>query len=149
MGREVRKVPRGWQHPKDHRGHWVPLYGRDYAEAAAEWEADCAKWRDGWRPDYAREETRALPNTALAYALWGGDRPTPGTHMPDCSDCTHLQMYENTTEGTPISPVMETPEQLARWLVDNSASAFGENTATYDQWLLVCRGFWVDGNLDA
>ena len=38
---------------------------------------------------------------------------------------THYQMYETCTEGTPISPVMETPENLARWLADNGASAFG------------------------
>lgn len=48
-------------------------------------------------------------------------------------------MYENTSEGTPISPVFETPEALARWLADNNASAFGGMGATYEQWLATCR----------
>ena len=62
--------------------------------------------------------------------------------MPDWpeSERTHLQMYESTSEGTPISPVMETPEQLARWLADTGASAFAGMTATYEQWLAVARG---------
>ena len=42
------------------------------------------------------------------------------------------------SEGTPISPVLESPEALARWLADNNASAFGYQTATYEQWLATC-----------
>ena len=37
---------------------------------------------------------------------------------------------------------MDTPENLARWLADNNASAFAGETATYDQWLsTINRGF--------
>jgi hypothetical protein len=55
---------------------------------------------------------------------------------------THWQMYEDTSEGTPISPVMESPEALARWLVDNGASAFADQTASYEAWLAtIRRGF--------
>jgi len=49
-------------------------------------------------------------------------------------------MYETTSEGSPISPPMESPEALARWLVDNRASAFGNETATYEDWLDMIRG---------
>ena len=42
-------------------------------------------------------------------------------------------IYETCSEGSPISPAFETPEELARWLTDNS---FGSMTATYEQWLL-------------
>ena len=52
-------------------------------------------------------------------------------------------MYEDTTEGTPISPAFATPEELARWLADTGASAFGDSTATYEQWLHVCKGGWA------
>ena len=45
------------------------------------------------------------------------------------------QMWEDTSEGSPISPVFKTPENLARWLADNGASAMGSQTATYEQWL--------------
>ena len=45
------------------------------------------------------------------------------------------QMWENVSEGSPISPVFKTPEELAKWLVDNSASSMGSQTATYEQWM--------------
>jgi len=44
-------------------------------------------------------------------------------------------MWETTSEGSPISPVFESPEKLARWLADTGASAFGSQTATYEEWL--------------
>jgi len=53
------------------------------------------------------------------------------------------QMWETTSEGSPISPVMESPEILAEWLVDNNASSFGRNTATYEQWLATIKAGWV------
>lgn len=58
---------------------------------------------------------------------WCGPRPVPEDYMPDWQEeeRTHLQMYESTTEGTPISPIMATKEELARWLADTNASAFG------------------------
>lgn len=53
------------------------------------------------------------------------------------------QMWETTSEGSPISPVLATPEALARWLTDNGASSFGRDTATYDQWLGMIRAGWA------
>lgn len=139
MGREVRRVPPDWEHPRDERGIPIPL--RDgYDRAVARWEADCAAWCAGKRPRYASDKARAMPNTALAFALYDGDRPTPGTYMPDwpAEERTHWQMYEDTTEGTPISPVMAGPEMLARWLADNNASWFGYEPAGFEVWLRIC-----------
>lgn len=53
---------------------------------------------------------------------------------------THWQMYETVTEGTPISPVCDSPESLARWLADNKAPlAF--QTTTYENWLkMILKG---------
>lgn len=74
-------------------------------------------------------------------------RPDPNVYTPNWSEgeCTHLQMYETTSEGTPISPVMETPEELAQWLVDNEDSAFGEETASYEAWLATIQRGWSSG----
>jgi hypothetical protein len=55
-------------------------------------------------------------------------------------EATHYMMYEDTTEGTPISPAFATPEELARWLTDNGASAFAGRPASYEAWLRVCLG---------
>lgn len=50
------------------------------------------------------------------------------------------QMWETTSEGSPISPVCESPEALARWLVDNNGSAFGSQGASYEEWLAMIQG---------
>lgn len=50
------------------------------------------------------------------------------------------QLWETTSEGSPISPPKKTPEALARWLADNGASSFGSQTESYDTWLKFVRG---------
>ena len=44
------------------------------------------------------------------------------------------QLWENTSEGSPMSPVFETKEQLALWC-EHNATIFGSHTMTYKEWL--------------
>jgi hypothetical protein len=141
-------VPRGWEHPRDDRGRYVPLYDRDYATEAAEWDEEHAMWQKGQRRTYCGVHTwEPIPQEykGTRYTDYAGRRPDPDEYLPQWprEECTHLQMYENTSEGTPISPVCETPEELARWLVDNEASSFGQRKATYEQWLAVAQNGWA------
>lgn len=131
MGREVRRVPESWQHPKEDnyrtgKKEYKPLH-EGYADAAKNFLEMLAK--DGLQD-------------ALEYY---GRAPDKNDYMPDWPEAerTHFQMYETCSEGTPISPVMESPEALAHWLADNKASSFGSMTATYEQWLPVCQGGWA------
>lgn len=55
------------------------------------------------------------------------------------------QMWEDCSEGSPISPVLETPEELAQWLADTGASAFGGQTATYKEWLATIEAGYALG----
>jgi hypothetical protein len=61
-----------------------------------------------------------------------------------------FQMWETCSEGSPMSPVFKTPEELAKWLFDNSASSFGSQTASYDEWLtmITTSGYDVSAVLD-
>ncbi len=146
MGREVRRVPADWQHPKHWTGglrgpeeRYKPLYpGDQYKPRVDEWDDECAKWKAGWRPDHCTD-------SVMTYEQFAGQRPHKDDYMPNWHPNlrTHLMMYEDTSEGTPISPAFETPEELARWLADNGASAFGSDTATYEAWLRVARGGWA------
>jgi hypothetical protein len=47
----------------------------------------------------------------------------------------YYQLWETTSEGSPISPPCKTPEELAQWLTDNNASSFGHHTESYETWL--------------
>lgn len=141
MGREVRRVPKDWKHPKDARGRHVPLLGGSFKADAEEWDKGNGLWQQGAHP-----HQRKYPDTAdMAFEDWEGARPDARDYMPDWPDSerTHYQMYEDTSEGTPLSPVMGSPEELARWLVDNKASAFAGQTASYEAWLRVAKGEWA------
>jgi len=50
------------------------------------------------------------------------------------------QIWETTTEGSPITPAFATPEECARWAADNGASTFGYQTASYETWLRFITG---------
>ena len=121
MGREVRMVPGDWQHPKDSNGHFIPMH----TEFPYNQEEVKEGLEDGWLED-------SPPH-------YGCDI------MPEWpeSEKTHLMMYETCTEGTPLSPPMGTAEKLARYLADDGASAFGEATATYEQWLAMAKQGWA------
>lgn len=149
MGREVRMVPKGWQHPKNSNGKFIPLLKGSFAQADADWNEGYAAWQRGEVESYAEGGPKWKPKTGSAlecasYTEWTGARPSPDDYMPDFPEgtATMLMMYENTSEGTPISPAFETPEELAHWLTDNGASAFADMTATYEQWLSACKRGW-------
>jgi hypothetical protein len=116
MSREVRRVPMDWQHPMEWRPRWDRITGgspmtlvprpllEDYPDALADWQRNPDDW-DGHEPDRADYMPEFAEGTATGWC-----------------------MYETTSEGTPISPVFETPEEL------------GSMTATYEQWLRIIQG---------
>lgn len=55
------------------------------------------------------------------FEEWDGEKRLPEDYRPDWpkEEITHFQMYEDVTEGTPVSPVFATREELARWLANN------------------------------
>jgi len=144
MGREIRRVPGNWEHPKDENGH-KPLFGGCFADHTTEWDVSNANWQQGLCRSYAKDgpewESISVKYKGMPYAEYAGPRPDPDRYMPQWSEeeKTHLQMYECTTEGTPISPVCATIEELARWLTDNNASAFAGMPASYEAWFNMCK----------
>jgi len=128
MSREVRRVPADWQHPRDETNvRYKALYpGEEYPNRAAEFMAK------------ANSE-------GLQEAIEWFGCPDKEDYMPNwpAEQRTHFMMYEDTSEGTPISPAFATPEELARWLADTGASSFGSSTASYEAWLRVANGGWA------
>lgn len=148
MGREVRKVAEGWEHPKDNCGEYIPLYEGPFSKYLAQWVEEQHHWDAGEVLDYSKWpkervfKLKDLIHHGYSYEEYAGKCPCKDEYMPEWSadEASMLMMYETCTEGTPISPAFKTPEELALWLVDNNASAFGDLTASYDQWLRVCQG---------
>ena len=75
------------------------------------------------------------PEHEEAYENWECEEPPTGEGY---------QLWETTTEGSPISPVFKTLKELCAWAEDG-ATVFGENKATKEEWLemlddgLVCH----------
>ncbi len=119
MGREIRMVPPNWQHPplaREHdtygHGGYQPMFDETFAEAAAEWKAEFAKWEAGERPDYCSDESKGLE-----FWEYHGAPPIRDYYRTyDKADATWLQVYETVSEGTPVSPPFATPEELIDYL---------------------------------
>ena len=146
MGREVRMVPKDWQHPKDENGNFIPLLGGDYRAHADEWCEQLRWWIDGDtdKIKYFAECHAENPiDTIWRFVEFAGPPPQQKDYMTLWLNAAadHYMMYEDTSEGTPISPAMPTPEALADWLYENGANAFAGETASREAWLsMIHRG---------
>ena len=142
MGREVRRVPADWVHPRHRhsaRGdEFIPL--RDYYNTAVkDWDEGKAEW-DAGEHSWQKSD---LYDSCDTFEDYQGERPRRSEFMPDWPDeeRTHFMMYEDTSEGTPKSPAFETKEELARWLTDSGVSSFGmDSPASYEWWLKCIEG---------
>lgn len=119
MSREVKRVPMdfNWPQNKVWYGYLISTCHDDVGQGCD----DCR--------EYAR--LKGLELTSYDCPIFEIKDPPKGKGW---------QMWETTSEGSPISPVFETTEELARWLADTDASAFGGQTATYEQWLGMIQG---------
>ena len=143
MGREIRRVPANWQHPRNDNGRYIPLFdGCDIAVLQKEWDVAAEKWAQGLRLNAGQWIPIESYIRPMDFEDWDGSRPDESDYMPNWSpeEATHYMMYEDTTEGTPISPAFATPEEVARYCADNYISAFGGQTASYEAWLKVANG---------
>lgn len=146
MGRAIRKVPKDWEHPKKN-GRYIPKHTSkiSFLEMLEKWLEKAKAWEKGEHPDQQLGEIAhsvgAISGGSSFCHYWEWDEhvPDPDYYMPYWADeeRTHYQMYETTTEGTPITPVLSTQEEVARWCADNEASVFAKDLATYEQWLWI------------
>ena len=115
MGREVRRVPANWDHPKVMRRNgsrgYQSMYDRTYQEALDEWLKEFDEIRatgsneyyadlGDWLEDYT-------PPEKSYYRPWSDD------------EATWFQVWETVSEGTPVSPPFETKKELIDYLAEN------------------------------
>lgn len=145
MGREIRRVPADWEHPRAERGgRYRPLCdGRNYHRDCAEWIRDFTAWEAGTHPYLTGEGLPGeKPRTTKAGCRywWDYDSGPPLAEeymlvdVPE-SLCTHYQLYETTTEGTPHhdSPVFESMDELLDWAAEH-ATTFAHARASRERW---------------
>jgi hypothetical protein len=125
MGREIRRVPANWQHPKGTMPYgydYLPMHDRNYDDALAEWNRNNELWIAGTHPSLVEGRT-TLAETPT-FADWDGEAPDPAYYRPYKDDeCTHFQMYQTVSEGSPVTPVFATLQELEDYLVETGEMA--------------------------
>ena len=120
MGREIRRVPADWEHPKDVRGHYQPMFDRTHQQAVSEWDDDCYAFIHD-----PEEQAKAKQAGCASCADWHGDRPDDDDYYrPEWPEGTAIayQVYETVSEGTPTSPVFNSKVNLRAWLIGQGHS---------------------------
>lgn len=110
MGYEIRKVPPNWEHPigQDRYDLGGPqrMYDQNYTVAVDEWLAGLDAVRNDFEKLSEFFEDNQLPNKEY-YRPWKDE------------EATWFQVWENVSEGTPITPPFETKEELIDYLVNH------------------------------
>jgi len=125
MGREIRRVPAGWEHPKEsklnYRTHqmeerYCPMYDEAFICAARQWMDAAIAWDNGSDPDTAEHKAEHP-----FYWQWDSNPPDPERYRPDWPEesLTHYQVYETVSEGTPVTPPFATEAELVDYLVQH------------------------------
>lgn len=124
MGREIRRVPHDWEHPRNEQGHFSALYDNDIESARQEWADGFLLWVKKEHP-YQSGERKA---TCKYYWEYFGDPPDEERYRKRAwtvEQATHYQMYENVSEGSPVSPIFASLDELESWLVGEGYSPEG------------------------
>jgi hypothetical protein len=148
MGRELRRVPLDYEHPTDREGRDLhPMFDEVYSDVLAEYEREKALWEKGEHEDQ-REGGLAVSGarrTATGtWEDWAGDPPDPAYYRQESWEGRELgiQLWENTTEGTPLSPVFADTDvglrALAAWAAEN-ATTFADFRASAEGWYEMLR----------
>ena len=97
MSREIRPVALDWEHPRDGN--------RTYSDGSPRYIGL-----------FSREDMRL-------HLEGDADDVDPADYMPEIPEGTPYgwQMYETVSEGSPISPIFRTKEELADWLASPAA----------------------------
>jgi len=74
----------------------------------------CIQWDSGWRPSYFKGQDGY--EFYWDYSTMPPEKSSYIPHSDAPKDC--WQLYEDVTEGTPVSPVFDTREELCEWIKD-------------------------------
>ena len=115
MGREVRRVPPHWEHPRDDDGRFIPMLDETFEEAAQEWYANLVKWQAGKHKD----QVSPYYESAVDHPwFWTWEEPPkPDYYRPAFTEePTWFQAYQTVSEGTPVTPPFATRGELVDYL---------------------------------
>lgn len=132
MGREIKRVPIGFSIPLE-KTWWGYLLPPIWCQAC-DGKGTSPKIICGFKQ---HDDTWHTFESYDCPVCGGDGKVCPRVEVPEGPG---YQLWETVSEGSPLSPSFETPEELARWLADNNASSGGRTTETYEVWLAWIKG---------
>ena len=101
-------MPKGYEHPKDNcTGRYIPQYEGFFLEELDKYIALYEEWKKkGADKSTFEDEVGYAPRLDLYIDVSEDDR-------------SWVQLYENVSEGTPITPPFKTEKELVDYLVEN------------------------------
>lgn len=126
MGREIRRVPPDWKHPirecphypkctqpyKNNGRCFQPLHDQSFVSAAAEWKKEYSDWENGKHPSKSDFQN-------CEFWEYHGDPPDRAYYRDRDwteEEASCFQLYSTVSEGTPMSPVCATKDELFKYL---------------------------------
>lgn len=122
MGREIRRVRDNWEHPREgeqYRPLLEDYHGMlEYIDKALHTFMDRVRMLNKKGQVKVYDEIFTNIQDLYDYEVSDGefDIPNPDDYMPNGD---WYQLFENVSEGTPLSPPFKTKGELIEWLSNN------------------------------
>lgn len=112
MGREIRRVPPNWEHPKNDQGYFIPLHDRDFNESSEIWI----------RKFLTFEKCKKVGRGELLNVeyYWQSELPPDpdlyiSSYIPyEKENASWYQVFETESIGTPVTPPFCYPRGVNR-----------------------------------
>lgn len=154
-----RRVAPDWEHPKHERWGrvvWKPLEdGTRLLADQAEWDLWLEKWNEGLVSDGSNGRWKPIPDDCFVAGMevYYGKRPDPADYSPAWTpeQATAWQVYEEVSEGTPISKVYPDLDTMAREIAQEYGHSFEAMrnkilaTLEFGYWYIPVSAFEVGG----
>lgn len=121
MGREIRRVPPHWEHPKRDDGSYQPMFDHSAQDRFLQWLEDFERFKAEEMKEACEEYGYDARDAYAAFCDYDGGPPDHIYCRPNWSksEATWFQVYETVSEGTPVTPAFETQAELVDYLVEN------------------------------
>lgn len=141
MGRELKRVPLDFDYPLN--TVWYGYYDKEISFCHDRYPAGCIGCKAYAKIKGIEIEKLGCPKF---HEFYGIQKNLSNKVEPPEGD--GYQLWETTSEGSPVSPVFTTLDELCDWCEDN-ATTFGSYKATKDEWKRMLDNNFVyhkDGN---
>lgn len=128
MGRELKRVPLDFDYPLN-----KVWYGYYFSFCHESYSAGCEGCKAYAKIIGAEMTEYGCPNFKKAFGIEGKIEPPEGDGY---------QLWETTSEGSPVSPVFKTVEELAEWCEEN-ATVFAKIKVSKEEWLKMFNGDFI------